>query len=688
MLDSLQTFLEERCTTTTTTTGSDDDADAGATRPVGANAVTANAIGVSRSSSSSTQGGRPILILHGLAPTLVHMLLAAAPLGIDADFIEAHGARRRYPPRRRHRRRHLAGAAQWNYPELVGGLLRAMWARQGGFAVPIGDGLGRAAVRAVSDCEDLAAVESRASVWVGERVDVLFLDQPVWEAPEGSFKKARRKKRMSAMAVLERRVDEIKERDTSPATKEKEEEDEEIPSLEDALQERISLSADATGSTLVDILEEEAYEKWLEFFEVLTPQQTPLTADGSSLEWRALQALEQNVEMANSLAPTRRRHDGPTDYSPPDWSSLLQRLRDRTALLSTIPQQAPAALSLPPVRRDDGGPIFRADNFTNLPAPRHRPRTSRPPATRGDRGVGGGSGGDENQRALDRVTYLGGILLPISIVSSVLSMNEDFEPGHSLFWVFWAAAVPLTLTSLAIIYADKLRSVEVWQEIGSLGSGPSWVDHAVEDGNPGGGEGKKKGKKKKTTETETHELAGYPEHEKWGRLAVDERDERHRQRQNLRPLAISYAGGEDVVIDLSDAVAPSQPITLEPRTSQHQQQRPHEEDVDIRPPSIPPSDQHPSSVDSAAAADDDIEYDEDLDPNMYITRPTNGERPHAWRKKQLGWGGAAMCILRMQKPLRVEDGLPVATGPRRAVERRRQQVRRKASAERRRSLSY
>lgn len=642
--DALRGFLEEQRTS---------DA-----RPiVAAAAVVAGAVGASATGdggSRDTRGERPLLILRGLAPAFVHVLLDS-PLGIDAEFVAAHAARRRYHAPRPLGSQAVA-AAQWNYPEFVGGLAQAMLTGQHGTLLPIGDVLGRVAVRAVSDCEDLAAAECRASVWVGEEVDVLFLDQPAWEEPGSRLRKGERK---SAMAVGERWVDETKgTRRGASSTKKDYEKSEEIPSLEDALQERMSVSADATGSKLVDILEEAAYDKWLDFFEVLTPRQSPLIADGSSLEWRALQALEQNLDMAKRLAHTTQRHIGPTD-STPDWSTLLQRLRDRTALLATIP---PTSALSPPAHKDKYS-NFHTDNFTNLPVPRRRPRARSPlpvPAK------GGGGGGDDNQRALDRLTYLGGILLPISIVSSVLSMNEDFEPGHSLFWVFWAAAVPLTLLTFAVIYADKLRSAEVWVEIGSLGAGPSSVDQVVETAITGT---KKKNKGKKT---KTHEDQGYPENEKWDKWEVDNRSRRDHHPPGIRPQAMAYAG-DDIVIDLSDAVAQSQPITLEPRVSQ----RPGDDVVDDphRPASSSPQSDLPQP------SDDDDDDDMDPDPNMYVTRPTNGERPHAWRKKQLGWGGAAMCILTMQKPLRVEDGLPVAPEPKRDVERRLRQVRRKASAE-------
>lgn len=659
--DVLRAFLEERLI-------SDHDA-----RPATAAVAVAAAIVVVgaakasedvRSSERDVPRGKPVLILRGLAPAFLRVLMDV-PLGVDAAFVEAHAAKRRYRPRPGLAA--TAMAAQWNYPELVGGFARALWRRGEGAVLPIRDVLGRAAVRAVSDCEDLAAVECRASVWVTERVDVLLLDTPVWEDPGGLLKKARRKTVVTGTKTRDEETEEKGLWDVSSTTGQ----DEDIPSFEDALQETMSLSADATGSKLVDILEQAAYDKWLDYFEALTPRQTPLVADGMSIEWRALQALEGNLDMAKRLAHDRRSHGGSTtttDSLLPDWLSLLQRLRDRVALLATVPPALGAGPHVPIARNHR---TLHADNFARLPIP-PRQRSRSPPAA-GPVTSGGGGGDDENQRALDRVTYLGGILLPISIVSSVLSMNQDFEPGQPLFWVFWAAAVPLTLVTFVIIYADKLRGAEVWVDAGSLDAGSSSSEDQGADGQEE--EEEEKGKKKKTTTPDWNRLADH------GRVqwTVDGRARMQRPPPPLpiRPQAMAYAG-EDVVIDLSDAVAESRPIS--PRRRRRTSQESDDNTMDHhRPP--PPSSSPPSSLEPYQPSDND---DQGLqDPDMYVTRPAlDGARPHAWRKKQLGWGGAAMCILGMQKPLRVQDGLPVTPRPRRNVERRRpRQGRREASGE-------
>lgn len=67
-----------------------------------------------------------------------------------------------------------------------------------------------------------------------------------------------------------------------------------------------------------------------------------------------------------------------------------------------------------------------------------------------------------SELALDRVTYLGAILLPVSVVSGMLSMNDSFQPGARLFWVFWAMSLPLIIFTVLVILIDEERVTEVW----------------------------------------------------------------------------------------------------------------------------------------------------------------------------------------------------------------------------------
>jgi hypothetical protein len=61
------------------------------------------------------------------------------------------------------------------------------------------------------------------------------------------------------------------------------------------------------------------------------------------------------------------------------------------------------------------------------------------------------------QRCINRITYLGAILLPFSIVAAILTLDGEFAPGKSMFWVYWVVGVPISGLVVLIIYADGIR---------------------------------------------------------------------------------------------------------------------------------------------------------------------------------------------------------------------------------------
>ncbi|KAG8423124.1 hypothetical protein J3458_000044 [Metarhizium acridum] len=67
----------------------------------------------------------------------------------------------------------------------------------------------------------------------------------------------------------------------------------------------------------------------------------------------------------------------------------------------------------------------------------------------------------EDRRALDRLSYMGGILLPFSIVAGMFSMAGRFAAGGGLFFVYWVLAVPGVLVATVLVYADSLRTKKV-----------------------------------------------------------------------------------------------------------------------------------------------------------------------------------------------------------------------------------
>ena len=50
-----------------------------------------------------------------------------------------------------------------------------------------------------------------------------------------------------------------------------------------------------------------------------------------------------------------------------------------------------------------------------------------------------------------RLGLFAALVFPLTLVASILSMGDEFLPGKSNFWVFWAASLPLFLASAAVI---------------------------------------------------------------------------------------------------------------------------------------------------------------------------------------------------------------------------------------------
>lgn len=561
---------------------------------------------------------RPLITIYGLPAAFVPVLLDST-LDIDPAFVEAHAAGRSYRPMgvRRRRGARAARYAHWDYPELVVGCWQAMGQNkscQGLEQNPVGSGNPRVivdfarqpALRPVSDAgKGLAAVFCRASLWVSQDVDVLFLDKPRWEE-RGPLRKARRAGKVlgnNASMSHENRPRDGGARGDNVAVATRK--GDEIPSLESVLQD--SLATMNKDSGVLQILEETAYEQWLELFEILTPRRRVTKPERTSLEWQIMRALERNFDMAKSIA--RSQNGGGTKegfaVGPDDWGALTQRLRTRVEILAaTCP-----GLPHKKIEKTASGPLYHQERVAYVP--RHRPEADKPSSQGSD---------SDNQRALDRVTYLGGILLPFSIVSGVLSMNEGFEPGQPLFWVFWVATIPLTLFTVLVIYADKLRQVEVWSEV----LDPSGSDSESDKGSTKSGGGGR------VQETEKGKRRPTPE------FGIS------KYNRPQQPEAVTYSAAGDVVIDLGTPTAEIQQIPTAGSPGPH--------GADARTDSDEDQEQEGTSSDEDTA--EEVE--------LPITAGGSGYHP-GWKKKQLGWKGAAMCMLRMKKPLRVLDGMPVGS---------------------------
>ncbi|KAK8006362.1 cysteine protease [Apiospora marii] len=178
------------------------------------------------------------------------------------------------------------------------------------------------------------------------------------------------------------------------------------------------------------------YACWAEFLDTLTLEDD--VQGYTNLLQQCQRSLERNMDAETTLKGV--------NSSGADWRELLDRLERRVRLAVHLRPaaiiQMPAAPVQPP-----SAPQLEVVEGGSKP----KEEASSPEA-------------EENKRSLDRVAYLGGVLLPMTIVSGILAMGDTFGPTGDMFYVFWATAIPITLLTLAIIYADSIRRVEVWIE--------------------------------------------------------------------------------------------------------------------------------------------------------------------------------------------------------------------------------
>jgi hypothetical protein len=188
------------------------------------------------------------------------------------------------------------------------------------------------------------------------------------------------------------------------------------------------------------LFSELVYNHWLAYFEspLVDPEAHP--AHVLSLAWRVQLAVEHNLNVTRYLT----RLCLPIPITAAEWEGLLDR-NARRVDLATVAAGGPRAIA-------EEFRAIQAGNSTTAAA-----TAPNPALAPGEK--------DENSRGLDRISYLGGILLPFTIVPSILSMGDPFGPTGGLFWVFWVVCAPLTVITLLFIYADSIRKATVWIEI-------------------------------------------------------------------------------------------------------------------------------------------------------------------------------------------------------------------------------
>ncbi|KAI0913589.1 hypothetical protein F4823DRAFT_622172 [Ustulina deusta] len=409
---------------------------------------------------------RQLLVFHGLPAD--HCVALKEATGIDASFIDAHAGRRAYRPRRAGVK---AAWAHYDYPELVR-QSSAFGHRQHTTAAH--DLVGAPPTYTASTTGD-SIMLCRASIWLSDKAHILFLDRAPWEDPKSGVSRGRYKAYTAegmpdedGVSTITMQID-AKGNATTRG--------DEIPSLETMLYD--GLRDGCSGhEDLLQLLEELVVNKWADFFEAPSLDLPVGSTETTALFSQALGCLERNLDVSRHWHKMRQRSvEPPPDTHPlldarpqsatTEWEGLLSRLSRRAQLLSHL--TSARRWRSEKTHADAGLGISlagdRGDKYDCRPRNNNNNSATTNPSTP-----------DEGQRALNRVAYLGGVLLPFSVVSGILAIEEPYGPGGSQFWIFWAVTVPLTLVTLGVIYADSIRKVQVWVEVAASGKSGSASD--------------------------------------------------------------------------------------------------------------------------------------------------------------------------------------------------------------------
>ncbi|KAI8634214.1 hypothetical protein F5Y19DRAFT_461668 [Xylariaceae sp. FL1651] len=400
-----------------------------------------------------------LFVLHGLPLDFFQALQDT--LNIGADFIEAHVGRRSH---RLLRKKTKTSYAHYDYPELVKKThVPVVFHGSSQIEPPSSDLVSSPPSHTISTDGD-EVILCRASIWLSEKAHVLCLDRPSWASPTSGLSRGRYKAYTSqgipdedGVSIVTMNIDGDGNTTTLGG---------EIPSLEKLLYENLRDGCNGSWEML-DFFEDLVLRQWGEFFENLGPDLPANSTGITALFWQTQICLERNLDAARQRAKTKKLKpelsSNPKSSlyvdslsTTPEWEELLSRASRRaqlqghllshlrplvTNVQTPVQPSAGAGVGISSARgRDD---LYTTTNYNYNPNPN------------------ASSSSDEGQRSLNRVTYLGGVLLPFSIISGILAIDEPYGPGGSSFWIFWAVTVPLTLITLAVIYADSIRKVEV-----------------------------------------------------------------------------------------------------------------------------------------------------------------------------------------------------------------------------------
>ncbi|KAI2471748.1 hypothetical protein F4781DRAFT_75998 [Annulohypoxylon bovei var. microspora] len=425
---------------------------------------------------------RRFFVIHGLPAEYLRVL--RDELKVDMRFLEAHVSRRAYRPvlkrslnmADRVHRDHWTDTgtfACFEYPELLTSARRIVTTGSKQISSGVvpraatGDVVGEAPTHLISTDGDYAMF-CRASLWLSPKAYILLLDRPAGTRPSSEFRKAVYSSSgqiHSSLNPISGNVDE-----SNIGSEGANSDREEIPSFESLFWNSLAGKPhkDIDKPTLIEDI---VIHQWIQFFEALSSDLPSGSAETIALYRQIQKSLERNLSQSEF---TDKRPMCETSATP-TWQSLLSRLNRRISLQSYLNPPTPIATIQPaPVPPSSPSPSSSASN----PRPRAQlTATALPPQT----SHRSPDADEKNQQSLDRVSYMGGVLLPLSIVSSILSMSDPFGPGGSQFFVFWAVSVPLVFVTILVIYADSIRKAEVWIEVASSSTTGSEKQHEEEE---------------------------------------------------------------------------------------------------------------------------------------------------------------------------------------------------------------
>ena len=188
-------------------------------------------------------------------------------------------------------------------------------------------------------------------------------------------------------------------------------------SFEDRLAEEM-----VAGQDVASILSDLVYERWVDY--LLTDGVLRM---GKRDVVETLKSLERNAETVRKQGAGDGGRRGTVTYT--HWTDLTTRTTLRHSLILAPSSSSPFSAS---------STAYNNDEEESRKSP--------------------------NERSLERVTYLGGLLLPLTVVASILAIEGDYGPEGSNFWVFWVASGLASLIAVGVIYIDQMRRMDVWVE--------------------------------------------------------------------------------------------------------------------------------------------------------------------------------------------------------------------------------